>query len=80
MLDSAAAHYLLDIIESDFDSVTILVNNAGIKLSQLLRLAEIDDLTFDRLFSINVKSNSDFATDECARSDINSKRFLSQHL
>jgi len=55
--DPAAVRHLFDTVEAQLGPVTVLVNNAGIMPSQLPRLADTDDATFDRLFAINVKGS-----------------------
>lgn len=53
--DSAAVRRLFDEAISAWGRVDVLVNNAGIMPPALPQLAQTDDATFDRLFSINVK-------------------------
>jgi len=53
--DPAAARRLFDEAIARYGRVDVLVNNAGVMPPSLPPLAETDDATFDRLFSINVK-------------------------
>ncbi|NPC54537.1 SDR family oxidoreductase [Caenimonas soli] len=53
--DSAAVRRLFDEAISTWGRVDVLVNNAGIMPPALPPLAQTDDATFDRLFSVNVK-------------------------
>ena len=53
--DAAAVRALFDAAIAHYGRVDVLVNNAGIMPSGLPQLADTDDATFDRLFSVNVK-------------------------
>ena len=55
--DADAVRRLFDETERLYGRVDVLVNNAGIMPPQLPRLADTDDKTFDRLFSVNVKGS-----------------------
>ena len=55
--DPAAARQLFDAVEAQLGPVNVLVNNAGVMPPGLPRLADTEDDTFDRLFSINVKGS-----------------------
>ncbi len=55
--DPAAARQLFDTVEAQLGPVTVLVNNAGVMPSNLPRLADTDDATFDHLFAVNVKGS-----------------------
>lgn len=52
---SAAVKQLFDKSIQAFGRVDVLINNAGIMPPTLPALADTDDATFDRLFSVNVK-------------------------
>lgn len=51
--DAEAVRRMFDAAEAAFGGVDVLVNNAGIML--LSRLADVDDATFDRQISVNLK-------------------------
>lgn len=51
--DADAVRRMFDAAEAAFGGVDVLVNNAGIML--LSRLADVDDATFDRQISVNLK-------------------------
>ncbi len=51
--DTDAVRRMFDAAEAAFGGVDVLVNNAGIML--LSRLADVDDATFDRQISVNLK-------------------------
>ncbi|MBB3309519.1 3-oxoacyl-[acyl-carrier protein] reductase [Rhizobium sp. BK196] len=51
--DADAVRRMFDAAEAAFGGIDVLVNNAGIML--LSRLADVDDATFDRQISINLK-------------------------
>jgi len=51
----SAVKALFDAALQAFGRVDVLVNNAGIMPSTLPNLADTDDATFDRLFTVNVK-------------------------
>ena len=51
--DAGAVGRMFDAAEAAFGGVDVLVNNAGIML--LSRLADVDDATFDRQISVNLK-------------------------
>lgn len=53
--DTTEAAQLFDAAEAAFGPVEVLVNNAGVMPADLPALADTDDATFDRIFSINVK-------------------------
>jgi len=53
--DPAAARRLFDEAVARYGRVDVLVNNAGVMPPSLPPLADTDDATFERLFSINVK-------------------------
>jgi 3-oxoacyl-[acyl-carrier protein] reductase len=53
--DGAAVRALFDAAIAHYGRVDVLVNNAGILPSELPLLANTDDVTFDRLFAVNVK-------------------------
>lgn len=55
--DPAAARRLFDEAVKAFGHVDVLVNNAGVLEPSLPTLADTDDATFDRLFSVNVKGS-----------------------
>lgn len=55
--DPAAASMLFDEVEKQLGPITVLVNNAGIMPAKLPHLAETDDVTFESLFSVNVKGS-----------------------
>jgi 3-oxoacyl-[acyl-carrier protein] reductase len=53
--EPAAVRSLFDEAVRTYGGVDVLVNNAGIMPPALPHLAETDDMTFDRLFAVNVK-------------------------
>ena len=53
--DSKAVHRLFEQALQTFGRLDVLINSAGIIPSQLPKLADTDDQTFDRLFAVNVK-------------------------
>jgi len=53
--DAAAVGALFDAAIAAFGRVDVLVNNAGIMPPHTPQLADTDDATFDRLFTVNVK-------------------------
>jgi 3-oxoacyl-[acyl-carrier protein] reductase len=53
--DSAAVKAMFDEAIKAFGRVDVLVNNAGIMPPALPHLADTDDVTFDRLFAVNVR-------------------------
>ncbi|CAN7171302.1 SDR family oxidoreductase [Variovorax sp. LjRoot290] len=55
--DPAAARRLFDEAIAAYGRVDVLVNNAGVMPPALPQLADTDDATFDRLFSVNVKGS-----------------------
>ncbi|MBT2299959.1 SDR family oxidoreductase [Variovorax paradoxus] len=55
--DPAAARRLFDEAIAAYGRVDVLVNNAGVMPPALPHLADTDDATFDRLFSVNVKGS-----------------------
>jgi len=55
--DPAAVRALFDGAIAQFGGIDVLVNNAGIMPPALPYLADTDDQTFDRLFSVNVKGS-----------------------
>jgi 3-oxoacyl-[acyl-carrier protein] reductase len=55
--DASAVRRLFDEAERLYGGVDVLVNNAGIMPPQLPPLADTDDTTFDRLFSVNVRGS-----------------------
>ena len=55
--DPAAVRALFDGAIAHFGGIDVLVNNAGIMPPALPYLADTDDQTFDRLFSVNVKGS-----------------------
>ena len=55
--DPAAVRALFDGAIAQFGGIDVLVNNAGIMPPALPHLADTDDQTFDRLFSVNVKGS-----------------------
>lgn len=55
--DPEAVCQLFNEVEAQLGPVSLLVNNAGVMPSVLPHLADTDDATFDRLFSINVKGS-----------------------
>jgi len=55
--DPGAVRRLFDSVEAQLGPVRVLVNHAGVMPPVLPRLAETDDATFDRLFSVNVKGS-----------------------
>ena len=55
--DPAAVRALFDGAIAQLGGVDVLVNNAGIMPPALPQLADTDDQTFDRLFSVNVKGS-----------------------
>ena len=55
--DPAAVNALFEQAIAQLGRVDVLVNNAGVMPSDLPQLADTDDQTFDRLFSVNVKGS-----------------------
>jgi 3-oxoacyl-[acyl-carrier protein] reductase len=55
--EPAAARRLFDEAVAAYGRVDVLVNNAGVMPPALPHLADTDDATFDRLFSVNVKGS-----------------------
>jgi 3-oxoacyl-[acyl-carrier protein] reductase len=55
--DATAVKAMFDAAIAAFGRVDVLVNNAGIMPPALPHLADTDDQTFDRLFSVNVKGS-----------------------
>jgi 3-oxoacyl-[acyl-carrier protein] reductase len=55
--DPAAVRALFDQAIAQWGGIDVLVNNAGIMPINLPQLADTDDQTFDRLFSVNVKGS-----------------------
>jgi 3-oxoacyl-[acyl-carrier protein] reductase len=55
--DPAAVTELFGQTIAQLGRVDVLVNNAGIMPAELPQLADTDDQTFDRLFSVNVKGS-----------------------
>lgn len=55
--EPAAARRLFDEAVVAYGRVDVLVNNAGVMPPALPHLADTDDATFDRLFSVNVKGS-----------------------
>jgi 3-oxoacyl-[acyl-carrier protein] reductase len=51
--DPKTAKQIFDLAETDFGGVDVLVNNAGIY--ELIKIAEMDDETFERVVSVNLK-------------------------
>jgi len=65
--DPAAARRLFDEAIAAYGRVDVLVNNAGVMPPALPHLADTDDATFDRLFSVNVKGSFNTMREAAAR-------------
>ena len=65
--DPAAVRAMFDATIARLGSVDVLVNNAGIMPPALPHLADTDDQTFDRLFSVNVKGSFNTMREAAAR-------------
>jgi 3-oxoacyl-[acyl-carrier protein] reductase len=63
--DPRTAKQIFDLAESDFGGVDVLINNAGI--FELVKIAEMDDETFDRVVAVNLKGAFNFMREAANR-------------